>query len=265
VLVAAAAGSVLVLAAGCSSSSHPASAPASAKVAASPVKQPAATPTTQAVGQPVGGLKVNADEQSENIPDKPVPPAQRAELAGELVIARATAMKYPTVADATNAGFILAGKFTPGAGAHYISLSGSASSYTGKTTTIDPAHPLALIYDGTAPTSRVVGLMYGSFAVNPPSGFAGPNDHWHRHSNVCVVFGKAGITIPFAPDSDVKKSECDAQKGDFMRETLWMVHAWVVPGWESPQGVFSHANPDLHCADGTDHTDKVGFCAGATT
>jgi hypothetical protein len=42
------------------------------------------------------------------------------------------------------------------------------------------------------------------------------------------------------------------------------VHAWVVPGWDSPQGVFSHANVDLHCADGTDHTDKVGFCTGAS-
>ena len=49
-----------------------------------------------------------------------------------------------------------------------------------------------------------------------------------------------------------------------MRETLWMVHAWVVPGWDSPQGVFSHANIDLHCADGTDHTDKIGFCTGAS-
>ncbi len=220
----------------------------------------ATTPTTRAVG----GLATNADEQAEQIPDKPVPPAQRQELADQLVVARAVAMQYPTVADATKAGYILAGKFTPGAGAHYISLSGSASSYEGKTTTIDPAHPLALIYDGIAPTSRVVGLMYGAFTVNPPSGFVGPNDHWHRHANVCVVFGKAGITIPFPPDSDVKKSDCDAYKGDFMRETLWMVHAWVVPGWESPQGVFSHANPDLRCADGTDHTDKVGFCTGAS-
>jgi hypothetical protein len=49
----------------------------------------------------------------------------------------------------------------------------------------------------------------------------------------------------------------------FMRETLWMVHTWIVPGWESPQGVFSHANIDLHCGDGTDHTDKVGFCTGS--
>ncbi len=257
-LAVAAVGAALALAGACSSSAgHPA---ATAKVSTAAAR-PAVTTTTQPTAI---GLRTNADEQAEFGPDKPLTPAQRRELALQLVVARATAMQYPTVADATKAGYILAGKFTPGAGAHYVSLSGSAASYLGKTTTIDPAHPLALIYEGTAPTSRVVGLMYGSFNVNPPDGFAGPNDHWHRHTNLCITFDKGSIGIPFPPDSDVQKSSCDARHGQFMRETLWMVHAWVVPGWESPQGVFSHANVDLHCADGTDHTDKVGFCTGAS-
>ncbi len=42
----------------------------------------------------------------------------------------------------------------------------------------------------------------------------------------------------------------------------WQGHAWVVPGWESPKGVFSHADPNLRCADGTVRTDAVGFCPG---
>jgi hypothetical protein len=41
-----------------------------------------------------------------------------------------------------------------------------------------------------------------------------------------------------------------------------MVHAWVVPSWESPAGVFSHENPNLRCADGTFDTDAVGKCQG---
>jgi hypothetical protein len=41
-----------------------------------------------------------------------------------------------------------------------------------------------------------------------------------------------------------------------------MLHAWVVPGWESPLGVFSHNNPDVLCADGTVNTDVRGFCRG---
>jgi hypothetical protein len=227
----------------------------------------AAVPTTTKVTtttQPTAiGLRRNADEQAELVPNEPLTPAQRRDLANELVLARAAALKYPTVADATKAGYILAGKFTPGAGAHYISLTDSASSYLGHTSTIDPVHPLALIYQGTAPTSGVVGLMYGSFTVSPPEGFPGPNDHWHRHTNLCITFEKGKIGIPYPPDSDVRKPACDALHGQFMRETLWMVHAWVVPGWESPEGVFSHANVDLHCADGTDRTDKVGFCTGA--
>jgi hypothetical protein len=251
--------SAVVLGAACSSSSSPPTA-----VGVRPTAVPSTVATTSTTSGAIG-LRSNADEQAELGPDKPLTVAQRRDLADELVVARATALQYPTVADATKAGYILAGKFTPGAGAHYVSLSGSASSYFGHTTAIDPAHPLALIYDGTAPTSRVVGLMYGSFNVTPPDGFVGPNDHWHRHTNLCITFDRGKIGIPYPPDSDVKKSACDALHGQFMRETLWMVHAWVVPGWDSPQGVFSHANIDLHCGDGTDHTDKIGFCTGATT
>jgi hypothetical protein len=55
---------------------------------------------------------------------------------------------------------------------------------------------------------------------------------------------------------------CAAKHGQFMRETAWMVHAWVVPGWESPSGVFSHDNSDVRCANGSLKTDAVGFCQG---
>jgi hypothetical protein len=37
----------------------------------------------------------------------------------------------------------------------------------------------------------------------------------------------------------------------------------VVPGWESSQGVFSHENPNLRCADGTFNTDEIGRCQGS--
>ena len=131
--VALAAAAVLVAAA-CSSSAAKSAAP---KVAAAPVKQ-VATSTTQPTAI---GLRTNADEQAEFGPDKPLTPAQRQELANQLVIARATAMKYPTVADATKAGFILAGKFTPGAGAHYVNISSSAASYLNHTATSIPRSP----------------------------------------------------------------------------------------------------------------------------
>jgi hypothetical protein len=63
----------------------------------------------------------------------------------------------------------------------------------------------------------------------------------------------------------VTKTQCDALGGVFTAKTVWMVHAWVVPGWESPLGVFSHNNPDIHCdgpqkPDGSDNVDSLGFC-----
>jgi hypothetical protein len=104
--------------------------------------------------------------------------------------------------------------------------------------------------------------MYESLTSTdiPPTGFAGPNDHWHRHSNLCIQYTKAGIVVPFVPDSDVTKARCDSVKGQFMPRSIWMVHAWVVPGYESPKGVFSHNNNDVHCPDGTNGVDSIGFC-----
>jgi hypothetical protein len=155
----------------------------------------------------------------------------------------------------------LAGGFAPGSGAHYISFSGSARGIN-PDGTVNVARPGAYIYDGTSPTSRIVGLMYISLAPSPPIGFAGPNDHWHRHANVCVRYGAGGIEVPYPADRDITKAQCDGVGGTFMRQTVWMVHAWVVPGWESPLGVFSHDNPNVRCADGTTRADSRGFCQG---
>jgi hypothetical protein len=201
----------------------------------------------------------NADQLAELQPDQPLDTATREKLAAQLVAARALAAQYPTVADATAAGMIPAGQFAPGVGAHYVRL--SLPNDILPNGDIDASNPSSLIYDGNGPTSRLVGLMYLS-PTEPVGGFAGPNDHWHRHANTCVIFGGGQIKVPFAADSDVTAAQCAAVGGEFMKTTTWMVHAWVVPGWESPLGVFSHSNPNLHCADGTDTTDKAGFCPG---
>jgi hypothetical protein len=224
--------------------SKPASKP-SARLASS-------TPVTDLNGHQIVGVKAQ-DVAVESLPDKPLDRATHALLAQQLVAARAVAMRYPTVADATAAGYYLVGGgFGPGSGAHYI---GGGFSFN-----FDPSHPLALIYDGIRPTSPMVGLMYYSMGATAPQGFAGPNDHWHRHSGVCLGNGSA---VLFPPDSDVTARKCAIARGSYMAVTGWMVHAWVVPGWESPKGVFSHENPDLPCADGTFHTDAIGRCQGS--
>ena len=205
-------------------------------------------------GHEITGVKAQ-DVAHETEPDQPLDPATRDQLAQQLVAARDTAMKYPTVADATRAGyFLVGGGFGPGAGAHYI---GGGGGFGGGG--FDPAKPPTLIYDGISPTSRVVGLMYlGMGANGAPEGFAGPNDHWHRHSGVCL----RGAEVIFPVDADVTEAQCEAEGGNYMATTTWMVHAWVVPGWESPAGVFSHENPNIRCADGTFDTDEIGRCQG---
>jgi len=220
-----------------------------------------AAPGAAAIGSGIGHAH-NHDQLAELQPDQPLDPATRAALAAQLTEARAVALQYPTVADATRAGMILAGGFAPGSGAHYLSFAGAAAGIRSDGG-VDVAHPGSFIYDGTSPTSRIVGLMYLSLASLAPAGFAGPNDHWHRHSNVCVVYARGGIQVPYPADRDVTPAQCHAVPGgQFMRQTVWMVHAWVVPGWESPLGVFSHDNPDVRCADGTFRTDPRGFCQG---
>ena len=207
-------------------------------------------------GEHVHGVKAQ-DIAAEAQPNASLDAATRATLQAQLLVARDVAMQYPTVADATAAGFHLAGGFAPGSGAHYV-------SYTGLTgpTAFDPKLVNSLIYDGTSPTSKVIGLMYYGLGDTAPEGFAGPNDHWHRHSNVCLSFGASGIEVPFPSDTDVTAAQCEGAGGTLMRQTGWMVHAWVVPSWESPAGVFSHDNPDVRCADGTYKTNKAGFCQG---
>ncbi len=199
----------------------------------------------------------NPDHAAENQPDQPLDAATRDQLAAQLSQARDAAMRYPTVVDAEAAGFHRAGEFAPGAGAHYVAY----GNMTGDP--IEVEKPLALVYDGISPTSEIVGLMYYAFGVDgAPEGFAGPNDHWHRHHGVCIQFQAGVIEVPFPVDTDVTADQCEQVDGDYMEETAWMLHTWVVPSWESPAGVFSHANPNLHCADGTDTTDKIGFCEG---
>jgi hypothetical protein len=221
----------------------------SAAVAAAHVH--GSTGSTDLNGHPIKGVKAQ-DVAAETQPDVPLDAATRAALQQQLVIARETAMRYPTVASAEAVGYHVVGGFGPGSGAHYI---GGFGGFGGS---FDPAKPLSLIYDGTSPTSQMVGLMYYGMGNTAPEGFAGPNDHWHRHSNVCT----RGSAVLSQPDADITPAACAALGGSFMKITGWMVHAWVVPAWESPDGVFSHENPNLRCADGTFHTDKIGACQG---
>ena len=201
----------------------------------------------------------NTTEQSELKKFVPLDPATQALLSQQLAQAQQAAMRFPTFGSAKAAGMILAGGMAPGVGAHMQNFSDSFSDVN-PDGSINPSQPASWIYAGTAPNSPVVGLMSTSFGETAPAGFAGPNDHWHQHSNVCVKFANGMIAVPFAVDQDVTPQECADAHGQFMKKTVWMVHAWVVPGWESPQGVFSHDNLHVYCPGNTDLTNAIGMC-----
>jgi hypothetical protein len=210
---------------------------------------------TDVNGQHVHGVKA-LDVAAEAEPDQPLDAPTRELLAQQLTQARERAMQMPTVADATAAGYRLAGGFAPGSGAHYVGYQMTGAG------AFDPNAVQSFIYDGTSPTSKIVGLMYYAMG-EAPEGFAGPNDHWHRHSNVCIKMGAdRSIEVPFPADADISKDQCAGAGGFMIPITGYMVHAWVVPGWESPQGVFSHENVNLRCADGTYNTTPNGMCQG---
>ncbi len=167
-----------------------------------------------------------------------VDPSQCVQLNAELRLARATAMKYPTAADAVAGGWKKVTSYVPGIAAHYMKF-----SIVDGTFKVD--EPEMLLYDGEGPDAHIVGLSYymrHDGDTEPTQGFTGPNDHFHRHVGLCSSV-KTGIVVG---DSTTTPEQCAALGGRKANGSGgWMSHAWVVPGCESPWGVFSAASPIL--------------------
>src|SRR5439155_18023187 len=122
-------------------------------------------------------------------------------------------------------------------------------------------HPTAWIYDGTKPDSPVAGLFYNAY-VKDPGGFIGPNDVWHIHRNICIKMAEGAIQAPLGADRDVTAAQCSAIRGIFIKQTGFLLHVWVVPGYEDSQGLFAHLNPAVTCNDGTYrtiNTQDIGY------
>ena len=163
--------------------------------------------------------------------------ATRMTLEAQQAQARAVAVKYPTVASAVAAGYAQSTVYVPCIGAHYTNV-GLAGAF-------NPAAPSELLYDGTNPASHIVGLSY--LVYHPggaPAGFAGPNDHWHQHTfNGGLCMGAGGLIIGAETES---KADCEKAGGHKIALTdIWMLHDWIVPGWECSWGVFASECPEL--------------------
>jgi hypothetical protein len=190
------------------------------------------------------------------VPIALLPAATRAELLRQLALTMEVSRKFPTVKDAEAAGYKRAGPFLPGLGTHYV---GGRTNRTGTLTDADILEPSTIIYHGTRAESPIAGFMYMATATPgsaQPEGFAGPNDHWHYHTGICLTAGANGAMEALGFDGSITEESCRTKGGNFVAMTQYLLHVWTVPGYSSPLGVFSHTNPALTCGDGTYHTDE---------
>ena len=175
-------------------------------------------------------------------------------LASELDVARETALAYPTAADATAAGYFKVTNYLPGIAAHYM-------KFRNVDGTFNITEPEMLLYDGNEADAQIVGLSYYVLLAGdaePTQGFTGNNDHYHRHVGLCI---RAGLVVG---DTTTSEADCAALGGTKSGGSAgWMSHAWVVPGCESPWGVFSGANPMLDGALSAASGRVGGGCAGS--
>lgn len=167
----------------------------------------------------------------------PVTQAERETLQQQQTLARTVAVKYPTVASAEAAGYRKSTPYVPCIGAHYTNV-----RLVGK---FDPSAPSELLFDGTNPDSKIVGLSFLLFHPGgPPEGFAGPNDMWHQHNqNGGLCMNAQGVVVG---NEATSKADCEARGGKKAAlQDIWMVHDWIVPGWECGWGVFAGECPEL--------------------
>ena len=152
---------------------------------------------------------------------------------------------------------ILAGGMAPGVGAHYQEISADIVQGHQPRRHGEPAVPGVVdLRQHGATTHRSSGSCTSRWTTRPRRG-SSVRTTTGTGTPTCASSTAAGkIGVPFAADQDVTPQECADVHGEFMKKTVWMVHAWVVPGWESPQGVFSHDNLHVYCPGNTDLTER---------
>lgn len=180
-------------------------------------------------------------DQAYTDPKGPLSDEDCAAVTADLDAAAEFVSEFATLADALDAGWELASAYEDGQGHHVV----WPERLTGP---IDLERPNYLLYDGDESTSNLVGVMYLGIGF-PTADFAGDNDHWHNHVDpLCMELG--GFYV-FA--DDLTDAECAALGGrNTNTSAAWMLHAWIVPGWEHPSDVFDRSHPDLFL-DGGGH------------
>ncbi len=154
---------------------------------------------------------------------------------------RKVAEQYPTVEAAKAAGYVITTSDVPYMGEHYLNFDLLRKGV------FDPEHPQGLLFSKIGPNGeeKLVGVWFllipginGVTRDTEPAGFAGNLDLWHAHVGLCLV-GLSG-----ASEGETNES-CTAKGGKFTADLRWMMHVWVAPEQDNPDGVFAYLNNDL--------------------
>jgi len=166
---------------------------------------------------------------------EPLTREERILLEEQQAKARQVAVKYPNVAAAVADGYRMSTTYVPCIGAHYTKPILALR--------FDPGAPSELLFDGTTPDAKIVGLSYLVYSPTEPEGFAGPNDRWHRHNANGGLCMKGGVVVG---GEAMSVEDCTTRGGrKVANDNVWMVHNWIVPGWECSWGVFAGECPEL--------------------
>ena len=152
-------------------------------------------------------------------------------LESEIETARSMIADLDTVEKVAARGYVLATSPSPGIGTHWVRWSQILEPFS-------PGNPSMVLFDQSKSPPVLVGYSYAVQSATEPEGFTGGADTWHRHAGLCVAL--SGWVIR---ERSAGPDECDGSfiaGGDF-----WMLHAWIVPGWENRDGTFAPANRKL--------------------
>jgi hypothetical protein len=163
---------------------------------------------------------------------RPGPTAEQEWLVmgRQLAAARSATTKYRSIGRARAEGYMQVTQFIPGLGLHMANLGIREDLF-------DPTRPQLLLYmpkRSGGYSLAGVGYTFVHDGDTPPAGFAGGQDVWHFHENLCFL-RNGSVTV--APD----RASCQGKEGVFQKQTAWLLHAWI---WKSnPNGVFTESNP----------------------
>ena len=154
-----------------------------------------------------------------------------AALESEIETARSMITDLDTIEKVAARGYVLATSPSPGIGTHWVRWSQILEPFA-------PDNPSMVLFDHSKSPPVLVGYSYAVQSATEPKGFTGGADTWHRHAGLCVA-----LTGWVIRERSAGPDECDGSfiaGGDF-----WMLHAWIVPGWENRDGTFAPANRKL--------------------